>query len=66
MSHVRKQLIKPGKRYSFKYYYDPPIEGINLLKKLANDTQVLAVREIISRWGSIVIEFEKSHQTAEV
>lgn len=57
MSHVRKQLIKPGKRYTFKYYYDPPVEGEYLIKKLANDPQVLAIREIITRWGSVAIEF---------
>jgi hypothetical protein len=58
MSQVRKQLLKPGKRYSFRFYYDPPVDDVNLLKKLANDTQVLAVREILSRWGSVVVEFE--------
>ncbi len=65
MSHVRKQLLKPGKRYSFKFYYDSPVEEVNLLRRLANDTQVLAIREILTRWGSIVVEFEQKARSNE-
>ena len=36
------------------------MDYLELKRKLANDTQVLAVREIINRWGAIVVEFNSS------
>ena len=58
MRKLRKCQLNPGKRYSFKFYYEKQMDDLILKRKLANDTQVLALREIITRWGSKVVEFD--------